>query len=351
MEEGTMPLAIEDVLAVHALYARYDQLFDDQDRAGWVALFTQDTVRRVLAPNGEGDAEEVGFWQGRAALEELWQTRQGQYQDEIVRHFSSDVVVDGDGDVARGQVKSMVVCYRDGLPYLMNTGRIMDELVKEDGRWRFKSRTIWPDGMGGVGGGVQPNHGTFDLEFAAGALRDEAEIRRLLITLSDAGDRYDAERAISCFHPDAIDEHGHLYQGLASDFIRWGMDPNRSGAATRIQHALSNMRIEVHGDVAASQTYVLATHVKTEADGETYIVWFGGRYLDRLERREGQWKIAYRRVIMDWDLRVPYQPAYPPDLWPTGSRSRDDESVAFFERVAKGLPWPENPYSPAVTGA
>ena len=175
-------------------------------------------------------------------------------------------------------------------------------------------------------------------------LRYEAEIRKLLIELSDAGDRYDEARALRCFHPDATDEHGSLYGGPASEFVRWGMRIDRPGAATRIHHALSNMRIEITGDIAACQTYVTATHFKTESDGGTFIIWFGGRYLDRIERRDGIWKIGYRKVIMDWDLRVPYTPGYEPNAWPTGTRSVEDESVAFFDRLSRGRSWPERPF-------
>ena len=28
----------------------------------------------------------------------------------------------------------------------------------------------------------------------------------------------------------------------------------------------------------------------------------GGRYLDRFERRDGQWKIAHRLYVMDWNI-------------------------------------------------
>ena len=88
-----------------------------------------------------------------AALAEYWDTRQTQYVGGVVRHFAADVLVDGDGNEARGSVSSMVVDYRDGSPHIMNTGRMRDELVKQDGTWRFRSRTVIPDGMGGVGGG------------------------------------------------------------------------------------------------------------------------------------------------------------------------------------------------------
>jgi hypothetical protein len=36
-----------------------------------------------------------------------------------------------------------------------------------------------------------------------------------------------------------------------------------------------------------------------KGDGEVSDI-AGGRYLDRLERRDGEWRIAARRVIVEW---------------------------------------------------
>jgi hypothetical protein len=149
-----MPLAIEDVLAIQALYARYNQLFDDFDREGWLDLFTDDTVRSIVASDGQGGTKPPTTLTGRAALEEYWDSRQSQYTGEVVRHLSSDLLIDGDGDTARGSVTSMVVYYSDGTPKIMNTGRMVDDLVKQGDTWRFKCRAVTADGLGGVGGGA-----------------------------------------------------------------------------------------------------------------------------------------------------------------------------------------------------
>lgn len=33
--------------------------------------------------------------------------------------------------------------------------------------------------------------------------------------------------------------------------------------------------------------------------------YYGGRYIDRLERRLGEWRIAKRTVVMDWNDNKP----------------------------------------------
>lgn len=180
------------------------------------------------------------------------------------------------------------------------------------------------------------------LEEVVRRLADEAAIRRVLTDLADAGDRLDLDRALDAYHPDATEEHGAVFVGSARDFLRWGMAPDRPGAAVAIEHCLSNFRIEVNGDRAASQTYVLAGLVRREDDGSEVVVWFGGRYLDHFERREGAWRISHRRLLLDWETSVARQHAYELDMYRMGVRSRDDASYELFAAVAEGRPWPAN---------
>lgn len=64
----------------------------------------------------------------------------------------------------------------------------------------------------------------------------------------------------------------------------------------RTSHHLSNVRIEFAGpDEARATSYVLAWHERS--DGSTATVY--GQYLDRFERREGRWRIAGRRMLMN----------------------------------------------------
>lgn len=35
------------------------------------------------------------------------------------------------------------------------------------------------------------------------------------------------------------------------------------------------------------------------------VFFYGGRYVDSLEKRDGEWRIALRRVVMDWNENWP----------------------------------------------
>jgi hypothetical protein len=66
-------------------------------------------------------------------------------------------------------------------------------------------------------------------------------------------------------------------------------------------HNLLNVTIDLDGDTAHTETYYL--FVGRNRDETNWIA--GGRYVDRLERRQGEWKIALRTNVVEWSGMVP----------------------------------------------
>ena len=67
-------------------------------------------------------------------------------------------------------------------------------------------------------------------------------------------------------------------------------------------HFVGNQLVEVDGDVAHAESYCVAYH-RRAATGSTrpaYDLIIGLRYGDRLERRDGEWRIADRVCAFDW---------------------------------------------------
>ena len=147
-------------------------------------------------------------------------------------------------------------------------------------------------------------------------LKDKAAIFELVNKYTRAIDRHDEEMIASVFHPDAIDNHGD-FLGNVEQFIDW-VNTGHSEIAEGHMHNVTSHTSEIDGDVAHAETYVIV--VLRLADGEPVRVG-GGRYLDRLERRNGEWRIALRRVIMDWRFRADSGPwirgrrGYPAGTW------------------------------------
>lgn len=146
-----------------------------------------------------------------------------------------------------------------------------------------------------------------------------AEIADLLALYCRGLDRREESVLRSIYHHDAVEDRGTgLFVGPAQEWVGWTLSVLPVFALT--QHCILNILIEVDGDVAWGETYFNAYHRFGESnadaadalasqapipedivwpEGETEVI-LAGRYLDRFERREGVWKIAYRKMVCDW---------------------------------------------------
>jgi hypothetical protein len=128
-------------------------------------------------------------------------------------------------------------------------------------------------------------------------LVDEAAIRKVLVRYSRAIDRLDWDLLRTCYHADAIDDHG-LYRGDVEGFIDLLKVKLLLDESTT--HFLGNQEIEVEGDVAFAETACVARHRTAAVDGAPATDYFGFlRYCDRFERRDGEWRIAHRVVVYE----------------------------------------------------
>ena len=134
-------------------------------------------------------------------------------------------------------------------------------------------------------------------------------------------DRHDDELLASVFHPDAIDNHGP-WVGVRDDFVRWANHEVHEGLLAH-QHHVTTHTCQLDGDVAHTETYVLFVHRR--GDGHTVLIG-GGRYVDRLERRDGEWRIALRRLIMDFRATADGSGFDGSDGYPLGTWDRGDAS-------------------------
>ena len=106
----------------------------------------------------------------------------------------------------------------------------------------------------------------------------------------------------SCFWPDADIDYG-FFQGSGADWIPVVMSVE--AAAPRRWHVCTGVLVQVRGDKAKSECYGLSVGSSENEDGEVVDTMFGGRYLDELEKRDGQWRISKRLYIADWIHHFP----------------------------------------------
>ena len=131
---------------------------------------------------------------------------------------------------------------------------------------------------------------------------DDREIRALLSRYCRAIDRFDMDLLRTVYHPDAYDDHGG-YKGDVGGFVRYLHEVLPRFTIT--QHFLGTMHIELDGDVAHTETYCQAFHRIRAEDGAESDHVAGLRYVDRLERRAGEWRIARRQIVIDWSRTDP----------------------------------------------
>ncbi|MNZ90231.1 putative lumazine-binding protein [compost metagenome] len=118
----------------------------------------------------------------------------------------------------------------------------------------------------------------------------------MLVRYCRGADRCDEELIRSVYHDDAYDDHGY-WRGSGSDFASF-VCARLTAANLATTHSISNVLIEVDGDFARSEAQVAATLVRKGSPRLADVM--GARYLDRLSRRNGEWKIDERTVVLDW---------------------------------------------------
>jgi hypothetical protein len=127
-------------------------------------------------------------------------------------------------------------------------------------------------------------------------LLDREKIRDCLARLSRGEDRRDASLIKGCYWPDAADDHG-VFLGSAEEFLAWVVPGMPSIPVTL--HTLGQSLIDLRGDTAAVETHVTAYH-RINMNGPERDIVIGGRYLDRMEKRQRAWRIAQRTMLYDW---------------------------------------------------
>jgi len=126
---------------------------------------------------------------------------------------------------------------------------------------------------------------------------EKEAIKEVLYLYCRAIDRGDAKLLASVYHEDAEDFHG-MYNGPISGLAK--------AAAAMVdkyemsQHSITNIIIRLEGDVAYSESHLYAFHRRRTLKGELIDDFLRCRYADRLEKRNGAWRIARRKVIYDW---------------------------------------------------
>ncbi|MEO6093690.1 MAG: nuclear transport factor 2 family protein [Novosphingobium sp.] len=131
------------------------------------------------------------------------------------------------------------------------------------------------------------------------ALLDRETIRNCVVRLARGEDRRSAALIKSCWWPDARFDYG-VHEGGFAAYLDWVVPG--ADAVLDTQHVLGQTHVELLGDIAKAETHVISYHrVDMGGEGGERDTCIGGRYLDSFARRDGEWRIADRVMLYDWE--------------------------------------------------
>lgn len=123
-------------------------------------------------------------------------------------------------------------------------------------------------------------------------LADREAIRECVLRYSRGVDRLDAEQMKSAYWPEATDDHGR-FVGNGHEFADRVVGTHDRWAAS--MHCNYNHSIEFDDATHARGEIYNVTYLLPK-DGGPWSVWLG-RYLDRYECRDGDWRIIHRICV------------------------------------------------------
>lgn len=125
-------------------------------------------------------------------------------------------------------------------------------------------------------------------------LADRLEISDCVMRHVRGVDRHDAALVSDTYHPDGVARYGPTIVP-GPEHGEWSNEVHGERFGLHAHHVTTHS-CEIDGDVAHSESYLLGVFISPDQQRASIV---SGRYLDRLERRDGEWRIAVRRTVID----------------------------------------------------
>jgi len=285
---------VNDHDAIRRIFVDYAKYLDSGDFAGYASLFAEHGV--LVAQLGEAVGPE--------AIEKILDEALGPYvrnNPPASIHVMNNHRIDIDGETAKTEVIWFYLTVDpDTVPTILQAGRYVDDLVRENGQWKIArhdiSRTFGRSPMMPA-----PDTRLDQLTRRVQQLEDQDAIWRLFMTYKQYLDQRDFKGYASLFTEDAewIGNLGKVIgpaqiEDLLSKTLEvWASDLERT------HHLVLNPVIDVDGDTAtARSTWGYVTRSETDAP----VLLMLGTYFDELRRTPDGWRFSRRLAYSD----VPY---------------------------------------------
>lgn len=174
------------------------------------------------------------------------------------------------------------------------------------------------------------------------------EIRQAIYRHFRAADRLDPELDRTAFWDDGVFEGGP-FEGPAMEHMPQLFSETIRNLFSTTMHSMLNMIIDVKNGEAFVEIYATPYHVVppesleatfgkaklAELDPtQSHELIMGTRYIVRMEQRDGLWKIAVMKLIIDWNKVTPYtgfaEGGVMDFLQLRGTRDRSDPSYPWL---------------------
>jgi hypothetical protein len=136
-------------------------------------------------------------------------------------------------------------------------------------------------------------------------IADHHDIRQTLAEYCHACDRADEAMMAALYTEDSFDDHG-LVQAPGAEYAK-AMTRLIVDRTEAVWHVLGQSLIKVDGDEAGAETVFLGIMRLNPVDGVGKINQLAGRFVDRLERVDGKWKIRHRTCVRDTSITFTVQ--------------------------------------------
>jgi hypothetical protein len=164
------------------------------------------------------------------------------------------------------------------------------------------------------------------------SLLAKQEITEVLFTYCRGVDRLDEALVRGIYHEESYDDHGY-WKGRGQDFGPFVIDRLRE-ANVGTTHSITNILINLDGDVAVSESQVMVTLRRRGEDNLVDVM--GARYVDRFSKRQGRWKIEERTVVLDWHKVETWLASAPPIALDDFAKGKRDQSDPIYIMLSKG---------------
>jgi len=174
-------------------------------------------------------------------------------------------------------------------------------------------------------------------------LRDRQQILDCIARNARGCDRHDETMINNSYYADGIDEHGGQTINTGTEYGAWANEVHTRGSLQNMHH-ITTHTCEIDGDTAHAESYVIGLFLNPDGISARLLA---GRYIDRLERRDGEWRIALRRctseVMFSGDASVGNSEYFRNMDFLRGLRSPSDVSYQrplLLDQTPAGHRWP-----------